>query len=72
MKHVRAVVKDPKAVVHSLRHNMKDRLRVAGVSKPTQDMILGHSSGGVGEDYGSDEARLRVAMDAMLAVERLK
>ncbi|MGX7875116.1 tyrosine-type recombinase/integrase [Mesorhizobium sp. ORM6] len=67
MKHVRAVVKDPKAVVHSLRHNMKDRLRVAGVSKVIQDMILGHSSGGVGEDYGSMEARLKVTTDAMLA-----
>lgn len=66
MKHVRAVVEDPKAVVHSLRHNMKDRLRVAGVPKATQDMILGHASGGVGEAYGSDEARLRVAMDAFM------
>ncbi|PBB88397.1 tyrosine-type recombinase/integrase [Mesorhizobium sp. WSM3876] len=65
MKHVRAVVDDPKAVVHSLRHNMKDRLRVAGIPKTTQDMILGHAGGGVGEDYGSDEARLRVAMEAM-------
>ncbi|MBZ9851219.1 tyrosine-type recombinase/integrase [Mesorhizobium sp. CA14] len=65
MKHVRAVVKDRKAAVHSLRHNMKDRLRVGGVPKATQDMILGHASGGVGETYGSDEARLRVAMEAM-------
>ncbi|RWQ24202.1 tyrosine-type recombinase/integrase [Mesorhizobium sp.] len=65
MKHVRAIVKDRKATVHSLRHNMKDRLRVAGVAKVTQDMILGHASGGVGETYGSDEARLKVAMDAM-------
>lgn len=27
-------------------------------------MILGHASGGVGETYGSDDARLRVAMEA--------
>ncbi|CDX34262.1 Phage integrase [Mesorhizobium sp. SOD10] len=65
MKHVRAVVKDRKATVHSLRHTLKDSLRVAGVPKDTQDMILGHASGGVGETYGSDEARLRVATDAM-------
>ncbi|WP_031251420.1 tyrosine-type recombinase/integrase [Mesorhizobium sp. LSHC412B00] len=71
MKHVRAIVKDRKATVHSLRHNMKDRLRVGGVAKVTQDMILGHASGGVGETYGSDEARLKVAMEAMIKAERL-
>lgn len=41
----------------SLRHLMKDRLRLAGVSKTDQDIVLGHSSGSVGEDYGGDEAR---------------
>jgi integrase len=53
-KHVRACVTDPKATTHSLRHLMKDRLRLAGVSKTDQDIILGHSSGSVGEDYGGD------------------
>lgn len=32
MKHIRAVTKDPKHVIHSLRHNMKDRLILAEVS----------------------------------------
>ncbi|MFZ1471144.1 MAG: tyrosine-type recombinase/integrase, partial [Paracoccaceae bacterium] len=32
MKHVRAVTSDRKHVVHSLRHNMKDRLMLAEVS----------------------------------------
>ncbi|RWG22538.1 MAG: hypothetical protein EOQ55_03080 [Mesorhizobium sp.] len=57
-KHVRACVADPKATTHSLRHLMKDRLRLAGVSKTDQDIVLGHSSGGVGENYGGDPAVL--------------
>ena len=65
MKHVRAITDDTKVVVHSLRHNMKDRLRKAKVAKLDQDLILGHSMGGVGEDYGGDEVRLEVATAAM-------
>lgn len=64
-KHVRACVADPKATTHSLRHLMKDRLRLAGVNKSDQDIVLGHSSGSVGEDYGGDEARLEVARRAL-------
>jgi integrase len=65
-KHVRTVVTDPKiGPAHSLRHLMKDRLRLAGVSKSDQDIVLGHSSGSVGEDYGGDEVRLEVAKRAL-------
>ncbi|MDR7225056.1 tyrosine-type recombinase/integrase [Aminobacter aminovorans] len=64
-KHVRACVADPKATTHSLRHLMKDRLRLAGVTKSDQDIVLGHSSGSVGEDYGGDDARLEVARRAL-------
>lgn len=64
-KHVRACVTDPKATTHSLRHMMKDRLRLAGVTKSDQDIVLGHSSGSIGEDYGGDEARLEVARRAL-------
>ncbi|MER9073657.1 tyrosine-type recombinase/integrase [Mesorhizobium sp. M0904] len=64
-KHVRACVTDPKATTHSLRHLMKDRLRLAGVTNSDQDIVLGHSSGSVGEDYGGDEARLEVARRAL-------
>lgn len=66
-KHVRACVSDPKVTTHSLRHLTKDRLRLAGVSKADQDIVLGHSSGSVGEDYGGDEARLKVAERALRA-----
>jgi integrase len=64
-QHVRACVSDPKVVTHSLRHLMKDRLRHAGVSKTDQDIVLGHSSGSVGEDYGGDQVRLEVAKRAL-------
>jgi len=63
-KHVRACVDNPKVTTHSLRHLMKDRLRLAGVSKTDQDLVLGHSSGSVGEDYGG-AARLEMARRAL-------
>lgn len=44
---------------------MKDRLRLGGVTKSDQDIVLGHSSGSVGEDYGGDEVRLEVARWAL-------
>lgn len=67
-KHLRVVTADPKHVLYSLRHNMKDRLRVAKVDVTTQSMILGHTVGGVGEGYGSNEAILEVTYAAMLKV----
>lgn len=66
MKHVRAVTTDPKLVVHSLRHNMKDRLLLAEVTSLDQNLILGHALGGVGDRvYGGDVAKLRVTTRAM-------
>lgn len=65
MKHVRAEVSRRKVTVHSLRHIMKDRLVLAAVAKAEQDLVLGHSSGSVGEAYGGDEARLEVAERAL-------
>lgn len=65
-KHVRHCVTDKKiAPAHSIRHWMKDCLRLASVPKSEQDIILGHSSGNVGEDYGGEEVRLEVAKRAL-------
>lgn len=64
-KHVRAVVSDTKVTSHSLRHLIKDRLRIAEVSTTDQEILMGHSSGRVGEDYGGDEVRLKVAERAL-------
>ena len=60
MKYVRRVSEDPAHAVHSLRHNMKDRLILAEASELQQNLILGHSLGGVGNrTYGGDKAKLR-------------
>lgn len=68
MKHLRQITADPKHVVHSLRHSMKDSLRLAGVEKTVQDLILGHASPSIGETYGGEEVRLQVAHRALLKV----
>lgn len=66
MKHVRTVTKDPNHVVHSLRHNMRDRLMLAEVASLDQNLIMGWSLGGVGDRvYGGDVAKLRVTTRAM-------
>lgn len=66
MKHLRKVSQNEKHVVHSLRHNMKDRLTLAEVSSLDQNLILGHTVGGVGDKvYGSAAAKLRATMRAM-------
>lgn len=66
MKHVRAVTKDPKHVIHSLRHNMKDKLVEAEVSSLDQNLILGHAVEGVGDAvYGGAVRKLRVTTKAM-------
>lgn len=66
MKHVRRVTDDPKHVVHSLRHNMKDNLDLAEVSALDRNLIMGWSLGGVGDRvYGGDMRALRVTTRAM-------
>lgn len=67
MKHVRVVVDDPKVVIHSLRHTMKDRLIAAGVNGADGDLLLGHSRGGQEERYGGPDARLVAAHRALTA-----
>jgi integrase len=67
-KHVRAVITDKKiSPNHSLRHRMADLLDLAGVHNATRDLILGHSSGSIGRDYGSEAVRLEVAEKALRA-----
>lgn len=70
MKHMRCLTGNKKHTVHSCRHRMKDRLRLAGVQHVVQGMILGHALGGVGEDYGGPEGRLKVCQKALRAVAK--
>lgn len=68
MKHLRKVVTDRKITVHSLRHTMKDKLRLGSVEAGTIDDILGHSSGKVSERYGGDDARLELGRAALESI----
>lgn len=66
MKNLRTLTKNPRHVNHSLRHNMKDWLREAGVSVLEQNLILGHTLGGEGDTaYGGDRAKLAVTTKAL-------
>ncbi|SEH89439.1 Site-specific recombinase XerC [Paracoccus alkenifer] len=65
MKHLRMITTDKRHVVHSLRHRMKDKMRLAGIPKDVQDLILGHASASVAESYGSMSVRLMVAYREM-------
>lgn len=66
MKHLRFATTNRKHVVHSLRHNMKDRLRLAEIASLDQNLILGHAEDGVGDRvYGGSLAKLKVTTRAM-------
>lgn len=66
MKPLRAVTADPRHTVHSLRHNMADRLDRAKVSTLDRNLILGHALGGVGERvYGGTTAQLEATTEAL-------
>ncbi|TIN06701.1 tyrosine-type recombinase/integrase [Mesorhizobium sp.] len=65
MKHVREITDDKLARVHSLRHNMADKLKVAGVEEADRKLVLGHALGGEGKRYGGPEGRLVAATRAM-------
>ncbi len=66
MKHIRKVTADPKHVVHSLRHHMKDLLVEAEVPSLDQNLILGHAVEGVGDAvYGGDMRKLRQTTRAL-------
>jgi integrase len=68
MKHVNAITSNPQHVVHSLRHNMADWLRLSRAPQRAEKLILGHSLGGTGDTvYGSDPASLELTTDAMRA-----
>lgn len=58
-QHVRKVTKDPRHVFYSLRHNMKDKLVASGADQRLENVLLGHTVGGVGDrNYGTQEVWL--------------
>ena len=68
LKEVRASDAPEKQVIHSLRHNMADWLRLSRVETRTENLILGHALGGVGSRvYGGSVADLELTSEAMKA-----
>jgi integrase len=46
-------IKDPRKVVHSLRHRAQDRLRAAGCPEDMRWAILGHEEDTIADSYGA-------------------
>lgn len=68
IKHLRNITQDNRLTIHSTRHAMKDRLRIAGVDAVVQKFALGHAVSGFDETYGGPEARLKLISEAFDAV----
>ena len=64
MRRVRGVTKDPKKVVYSLRHRMKDKLRDTSCPESLAREIMGHSGQGVASNYGQGTS-LRIKREAL-------
>ncbi|MBT9247777.1 integrase family protein [Gemmobacter fulvus] len=59
MRQIRKVTKDKKIVAHSLRHAMSDYLRINGVTKDAEDLMLGHKVDSIAmRSYGSAKGRV--------------
>jgi hypothetical protein len=58
-------------VFHSFRHTFIDALRAAGVSKEINSALVGHSNGGVHEQYGAKEIARRYGKRLSGAVARV-
>ncbi len=64
-RYIDRVTTDPRVVAHSLRGNLKDLLRNAGVSAELNNFITGHTqSNAVAGDYG-DGHSMAVRLDAL-------
>lgn len=64
-RHIDKVTTDPRVVAHSLRGNLKDLLRDAGVSVELNNFITGHTqANAVAGDYGSGHS-MAVRLDAL-------
>ncbi|MDP5220038.1 site-specific integrase [Ruegeria sp. 2205SS24-7] len=68
-RRLRKYTDNPKHVVYSLRHNMKDALRAAGVGERVELALLGHSSEkSASSQYGSGVG-LEELRDALLKID---
>lgn len=65
-RRLRVLTKNPKHVAYSLRHNVKDRMRVAEVHEQTQKAIEGHAFGAGQEASYGGQLPLRQKRDGLL------
>jgi integrase len=73
-RYIREIgIADKAKVFHSLRHNFKDALRMAGVSEEINDALLGQSiRGDVSREYGTKDMTRRFGWKALAsAVEKV-
>lgn len=67
-KRLRKFTDNPKHVVYSLRHNMKDALRKAGVGERVELALLGHSDERTASSQYGSGVGLDVLQDALLRI----
>ena len=71
MPIIRAVTKDDRKAIHSLRGNFKDFVRDIGVSKEINDFLTGHGQGDVaGRRYGKGPS-MRVRSEVIDTIKHL-
>jgi integrase len=61
-------LKDDRTVFHSFRHGFLDECRERKVDKEYRDVLVGHSSGEVSEDYGAENYPLTPLFDAVARI----
>lgn len=62
-------IKTSKTSFHSFRHNFKDACRHAGVSRDTNDVLLGHALPGMSGRYGDGKIPLPIMYEAICQIE---
>ena len=69
MRYIRKVTDNPRKAVHSLRGNLKDLMRDAGVSKEINDFLSGHAQGDVAGGRYGDGPSMAVRRDTLDSIE---
>ena len=69
MRYIRKVTDNPRKAVHSLRGNLKDLMRDAGVSKEINDFLSGHAQGDVAGGRYGDGPSMEIRRDTLDSIE---
>ena len=69
MRYIRKVTDNSRKAVHSLRGNLKDLMRDAGVSKEINDFLSGHAQGDVAGGRYGDGPSMEIRRDTLDSIE---